>query len=193
MRRFLTTIAISLTTTSFAAADIVETCLFEQEDWSTTLAACTDALAASDDPVEQGRFILHRGLAHSELGDQEAARLDNLLAAAYRPNWARPYLNASAVSERLEDPISQLRWALAAIAAEPENANAYFGLLNIRNNSDDPTSCAPVAEQIMENLSAPIDWPFSGLQQPYLLGNLGVCLHWLERYEEALQAYLAAE
>lgn len=184
-----------LSSTTFALADTnaVDVCLFEETDWAATLAACNEALAASDDPVEQGRFILHRSIAHEELGDLEAARLDNILASEYRPDWFRGYANAAGVSDVLGDAEGRMRWAQAAIDTEPNNPRAYLEMLAILNNDGDRPSCLPVAEQVMDLLPHPIDWPFMAASSPYLLGNIGYCLSRNDQAELAMRALLAAD
>ncbi len=176
-----------------AQPDSAEICLFEEEDWAAVLSACTDAIAASESPVERGRFILHRGLAQEQLGDLEAALLDQLLAAEYRPDWFAGYSNAASLAFDMGDLEGEARWAQAAIDAEPENARAYQDMLVVTNNSGDPASCEPYADRVISLLRDPIDWAFDVSGSPYLMGNLGYCLHWVGRHDEALQAYLAAE
>ncbi|WP_224813829.1 lipopolysaccharide assembly protein LapB [Hasllibacter sp. MH4015] len=180
-------------TATFAAADPVETCLYGEGDWAATLSACNTALAATDDPVEQGRFILHRGIAHEFLGDMDAAFLDQILVGEYRPDWFRGYANASSLAAEMGDAEGQMRWAQAAIDAEPDNPRAYLELLIARTDGDDPESCGAVADQIIDRLGPSVDWAFDPSADPYLLGNLGYCLHWAERHEEAMQAYNAAD
>lgn len=191
---FVSAIAL-LASTCLVVADAtpVETCLFEEEDWAATLAACDEALVATDDPVERGRFILHRGIAHELLGDLDAARLDQILVGEYRPDWFRGYANAAGISDELGDVESRARWAQAAIDAEPDNPRAYLEMLTILNNSDDVTSCMPVAEQVMDLLEHPIDWAFTATHDTYLMGNLGFCLSRTNRPELAMQALLAAD
>lgn len=193
MKFFLNAAVAFLMTTTFAAADAVETCLFEEEDWAATLVACNEALAASDDPVEQGRFILHRGLAHEFLGDLEAARLDQALVGEYRPDWFRGYSNAANLNEQLGDEEGHFRMAEAAIAATPDNPRAYLELLYLQANSGEDPLCLEVADQVISLLPHPIDWPFERARNSYLMGNLGYCLHINERYDEALRAYQSAE
>ncbi|MEX3016522.1 hypothetical protein [Gymnodinialimonas hymeniacidonis] len=195
MRPLLFSASVLLLTTSltFAQTDPAEICLFEEDDWAATLAACNEALAASDDPVEQGRFVLHRGLAHEGLGDMQAALLDQILVGEYRPDWFRGYANASSLAFELGDHEAEARWAQAAVDAEPDNPRAYHSNLLLAVYSDEPTSCEPVADQIISLLRHPIDWAFDVSADASLMGDLGYCLHYLERHEEAMTAYLAAE
>ena len=195
MRPFLVSTLALFASTSFAFADIPpsDVCLFEEEDWSAVLTACNEALAASDDPIEQGRFILHRGFAHESLGDLEAARLDQILVGEYRPDWFRGYANAASLSELMDDPESQARWAQAAIDAEPDNARAYLEMLALQNNGDDVSTCLPTAERIIDLLEPPVDWAFTATPDPYLMGNLGFCLSRMDQPELAMQALLAAD
>lgn len=193
MKHFLRTSAVFLMTTTFASADAVETCLFETEDWAATLAACTEAFAASDDPVEQGRFILNRGIAHENLGDIEAARSDQMLVGQYRPDWFLGYANAATMSELLGDEEGHLRMAEAAIAADPDNPRAYLELLYLQVNDGAGYDCLDIADRVISLLPHPIDWPFARNASPHLMGNLGYCLQVNERYDEALRAYQSAE
>lgn len=195
MRSILTFACAVFLTTGFASAQAtsVEICLFEEEDWAANLAACNEALANSDDPVEQGRFILHRGIAHENLGDLDAALLDQILVGEYRPDWHVGYSNAAYLSSEMGNAEAEFRWAQAAIDAEPDNPRAYASMLTAHNNSDTPENCAPYADLIIERLHDPIDWPFDVADHEYLMGNLGFCLYTLERHDEALQALQAAD
>lgn len=195
MRPFLVSAFALLASANFATADVppADTCLFEEEDWSATFAACNEALAASDDPIERGRFILHRGIAHEFLGDLEAARLDQILVGEYRPDWFRGYANAAGLSQELDDSEGQARWAQAAIDAEPDNPRAYLEMLSILTTGDDVTTCVPIAERVMDLLGHPIDWAFTATPDAYLMGNLGYCLSRTGRPELAMQALLAAD
>ncbi len=195
MRPLLMSAATLLFTTGLASAqtNAVETCLFEEEDWAATLEACSIALAGSDHPVEQGRYILHRGIARESLGDMEGARLDYILSGDYRPDWFRGYANAAIVSDLLDEPEAQLRWAQAAIDAEPDNPRAYIQMLVIATNGDDTAACDPVVEAVVAALPDPVDWPFQAAPDEYLMGTLALCLADLERNDEALQAFQSAD
>lgn len=193
MRPLLTSAVLFLMTSTLASANPVEICLFEEEDWSATFAACNEALAASTDPFEQGRFVLHRGIAHDYLGDLEAARLDYILASNYRPDWFRGYANAASISEELGDTEAQLRWAQAAIDAEPDDPRAYLEMLGVLINDGVDESCLPLSEQIITLLQPPVDWAFAAEPDPYLMGNLGYCLSRNDQPELAMQALLAAD
>lgn len=193
MRLLSATTAILLATATLASADDVATCLFEKDDAAAIVAACSAALAATDDPVEQGRLILHRGLGHEGLGDLQAARLDQMLASAYRPDWFLGFANAASLSIEMDDPDTALRMAQAAIDTAPENPRAYAQMIEITSYGDDPTQCLPHTESAMGRLEHPIDWPFTTQYNAFLFGSIGYCLQQNERTDEAMHAYLAAE
>ena len=86
-----------------------------------------------------------------------------------------------------------MRWAQAAIDAEPDNPRAYLELVFVQSNADDPESCEPTADRIIELLPEPIDWPFLAARDEFLMANLGYCLQQLGRNELALRAYQAAD
>lgn len=157
------------------------------------MAACNEALAATDDPVEQGRFMLHRGSAHESLGDLESERLDQMLVGKYRPSWFVGYANAASLSELLGDGEGHYRLAETAIAAAPDNPSAYLELLFIQVNNDETSAYVEAADQVISLLSHPLDWPFEDQRTSYLMGILWYCLHINERHEEALRAYQSAE
>ncbi|MBF9043301.1 hypothetical protein HKCCE4037_08185 [Rhodobacterales bacterium HKCCE4037] len=195
MRPFIASAAAVLFSTGIAQAQATpdEICLFQEENWTEVIEACTDAIAAIDDPVEQGRYVLHRAIAHEAQGDLDAAIEDQVRVGDYRPDWFRGYSNAASLAFTLGDTEAHLQWAQAAIDAEPENPRAYGEMLFALVDGDDPALCEDLAGQVMDLLPHPVDWPFMAARDEHLMGNLGYCMQTLGRDSLALQAYRAAE
>ena len=176
-----------------AQSEMIETCLYEEDEWTAALAACDAAIASTDDPVEQGRFYLHRGLAHWELDDQDAAIADQVQVSTLRPEWFRAFANVASMEFNRGNIEEALEWAQAAIDAEPTNPRAYTEMLYIQTVGEDPESCAPVGDAAMAQMGNPYDWAFDPRIDGDLLINLADCLYWQSRTDEAMAAFQAAD
>ena len=127
-----------------------------------------------------------RGLALATLGDRPGARAAHEHAAALDPNFAEPLGALAAMDVEDKDLVSARRYAERALKLDEEQPAAVLAMAAVEMEDGD---FAPAEARLRRLLSARA---MSPLHLASALNLQAEALDALERYEEAMRAYKAA-
>ncbi len=192
MPRVLTSALFFALSTGIAFADAANDCDDETLAPDLIIAACTQAL--SEDPTDEdaAQYLINRGIAFFNTGDQTREEADYLAAIERDGARTAPYFNLYLAAFARGDLDAADIWADRSIEAHPDNPFGYEARMHAILNGPQPTACVAIVDQVATLLPPMDEWPEQESYYFDLFSDHGYCLDVNEQDERALPYYEAA-